>query len=302
MKRVIATVAVVAVGVFVWLLPLAARPDQPHGANDEAIRNMLAGYAAAYNKGDAEAAARFFAADCEYTDEDGKLIKGRDAIRTELDHLFKAARELKIDLKLQSCRSLTPDACSVSAVSSVSRTPGFAVTNNYSMVVAKRDGSWQIAEARELNAGPPAEASPLDALGWMIGEWNDASDRVDVTVVCDWMANKHFLVRTFTVATDGQIDLQGTEVVGYDAAAKQLRSWVFDSDGTFLESTWARQGKVWTENTKGVLADGKRASATHIYTQVDDNTYLFASTNREVGGQLQPNIPEIRMVRRTPAQ
>jgi uncharacterized protein (TIGR02246 family) len=304
MKRTIAGMAVLSAAILlVYWLPVGARPAPPHSpADEDAIRKMLAGYAAAYNKGDADAASQFFTADSEFTGEDGKVVKGREAICKELDQLFKTARDVKIDLTLASCRSLAADACSVSATSAISRTPGFTTTNKYALVVAKRDGAWQIADARELSGGSPAKATPLDDLSWMIGEWSESSDRVAVSVVCDWMANKHFLVRSFTVTTDGQIDLQGTEIIGYDATANQLRSWVFDSDGSFLESTWTHQGKIWNANTKGVLDNGKRASAVHTYTQIDDNSYTFASTNRDVGGQLQPNIPEIRMVRRTAGQ
>jgi uncharacterized protein (TIGR02246 family) len=248
MKRTITGLAVLSAAVLlVYWLPAGARPEPPHSpSEEEAVRKMLAGYAAAYNKGDADAASQFFSTDSEFTGEDGQVVKGREAIRKELDQLFKTARDVKIDLKLESCRNLAADACSVSATSTVRRDNGFTTTNKYALVVAKHDGAWQIADARELSAGPRADATPLDGLGWMVGEWTDASDRVDVSVLCDWMANKHFLVRSYTVTTDGQIDLQGTEIIGYDAAAKQLRSWVFDSDGTFLEGTWTHQGKVWT--------------------------------------------------------
>ncbi len=60
---------------------------------------------------------------------------------------------------------------------------------------------------------------------------------------------------------------------------------MFDSDGTFTESTWKQNGKTWSATTKGVLADGKRATAVYNYTPVDDNTILFSSTNRDVAGQ-----------------
>ncbi len=55
----------------------------------------------------------------------------------------------------------------------------------------------------------------------MVGEWADASDDLDVTAVCHWTANQHFLIRSHTVTVNGEIDLQGTEIIAYDAAAKQ---------------------------------------------------------------------------------
>jgi hypothetical protein len=181
----------------------------------------------------------------------------------------------------------------------VKRTNGLPVPTQCHLIVAKRDGQWLIAEVRESARSTAAagSSSPLDQLAWMVGEWVDTSDRVDVHINCEWFANKHFLVRSFTVTTDGELDLEGTEIVGYDAAAKQVRSWVFDSDGTFSEGSWVQQGKTWTEAMKGVLADGRRASAVHSFTLADSNSYIFSSTNREVGGQVQPSITGIKMVR-----
>ena len=46
-----------------------------------------------------------------------------------------------------------------------------------------------------------------------------------------------------------------------------------------------------------VLADGARASALNVYTHVDENTIRWQSTNREIAGELQPNIPEVTVGR-----
>jgi uncharacterized protein (TIGR02246 family) len=301
MKNIVAGAALLAAGVFVYLLPAGARPDAPTSPNDEAIHKVLMDYVAAFNKGDVDAASRFFAADAEVTDDTGKVSKGRDAIRQELQKLAKAGKSMRIEAEIISCRALVPDACSVDVATTIKPADGLPIQTKCHFVVAKRDGQWSIVEARESgSAAATAESgTPLDQLAWMVGEWADTSDRVDVRINCEWFANKHFLVRSFTVTTDGELDLQGTEIVGYDPAAKQIRSWVFDSDGTFSEGTWAQQGKSWVETMKGVLADGRKASAIHSFTPADGNSYVFSSANREVGGQVQPNITEIKMVRET---
>jgi len=299
MKHAILGAAVLAAGGFVYLLPAGAQPD-PHASHDEAIKKMLMDYVGALNKGDTEAASRFFTADAEVTDENGKVIKGRDAVRQSLDQLAKSGKSMRIEAEIVSCRALVPDACSVKMSTTVKHADGLPIQTQCQLVVAKREGQWQIAEARESAAASTSETStPLAALAWMVGEWVDTSDRVDVRINCEWFANKHFLVRNFTVETDGELDLQGTEILGYDAATKQIRSWVFDSDGTFSEGTWARDGKSWKETMKGTLADGRRAAAVHSFTPGDANSYIFTSSNREVGGQLQPGIDEVKMVRQT---
>ncbi|MEI2768743.1 MAG: hypothetical protein V9E86_09740 [Nitrosomonas sp.] len=43
-----------------------------------------------------------------------------------------------------------------------------------------------------------------------------------------------FSVRSFTVEIRDQIDLSGMQIIGWDSLlVKQIRSWVFDSDGGF---------------------------------------------------------------------
>ena len=49
--------------------------------------------------------------------------------------------------------------------------------------------------------------------------------------------------------------------------------------------------------TSFVLASGDRASAINVITYVDENTIRWQSTNREIAGELQPNIPEVTVVR-----
>jgi tRNA A37 threonylcarbamoyladenosine dehydratase len=50
--------------------------------------------------------------------------------------------------------------------------------------------------------------------------------------------------------------------------------------------------------TSFVLASGERASAINIITYVDQDTFRWQSTNREIAGELQPNIPEVTVVRK----
>jgi uncharacterized protein (TIGR02246 family) len=299
MKRTLAAVAVVAIATGVSLLPLAARPDVPKTGEEHAVHKLLDDYAAAYSKGDPQAVAAFFTTDAEYVKDDGQALHGSEAIRKALEQLFSHSKGLKLETKMISCRPLVPDACSVQIVATVKQPDGGQTTTQSRLIVTKRNNEWLIAEAREgTETAMAAEASaPLNALAWMIGEWVDTSDQVDVHISCDWFANKHFLVRSFNVTTDGQMDLQGTEILGFDPTTKQIRSWIFDSDGSYSEGVWTQKGKTWSETVKGTLADGRRASAIHTFTQSDANTYVFSSTNRDVGGQVQPSIPEIKMVR-----
>jgi hypothetical protein len=78
-----------------------------------------------------------------------------------------------------------------------------------------------------------------------------------------------------------------------------IRSWTFDSEGGFGSGLWFRDGNRWLVNTSFTLANGERASAINVITYGDEHTLSWQSANREIAGELQPNIPEVAVVRQT---
>ena len=161
-----------------------------------------------------------------------------------------------------------------------------------------------VAEAAESEAEPqtpvPAGVRPLNELAWIVGSWTDAEGSGRVDVECRWTTNRRFLSRNFKVLDDaGELLLEGGQVIGWDPEAAQIRSWTFDSEGGFGEGRWTRDGDRWLIKTRFTLVTGERASALNVLKRVDENTATWTSVNREVGGQLQPNQPEVTVVRAT---
>ena len=146
------------------------------------------------------------------------------------------------------------------------------------------------------------QTSPLEELGWMIGKWVDEGEDAKITTTCSWKMNRKFLTRSFRVTLDNQITLTGNQVIGWDPLAGQIRSWTFDSEGGIGEGLWIRDGKRWLVKTSFVLANGDRASAINVIKYVDQDTLRWQSTNREIAGEWQPNIPEVTVVRQKPAE
>ena len=143
-----------------------------------------------------------------------------------------------------------------------------------------------------------AEAtSPLDELEWMVGQWVDQGEDATITTNCSWTKNRKFLSRSFKVKIDEEVTLEGTQVVGWDPTERRIRCWTFDSEGGFGEGRWIRDGNRWLVKTSFVLASGDRASALNVFTYVDQDTFRWQSIDREIAGQLQPNIPEVTVVR-----
>ena len=94
----------------------------------------------------------------------------------------------------------------------------------------------------------------------------------------------------------------GMQVIGWDPAAKQIRSWVFDSDGGFANGRWTRNGKTWSISTSGTQTDGRKSSSVNMITYVGDNQFKWRSINRTAGGELLPNIDEVIVVRSPTAE
>jgi len=148
-----------------------------------------------------------------------------------------------------------------------------------------------------MAADSAEQASSLEVLDWMVGTWIDEGEEATIVTDCSWTKNRKFLKRSFKVRIDEEVTLEGDQFVGWDPIAGQIRSWTFDSEGGFGEGLWIQDGNQWLVKASFVLADGSRASALNVYTFVDDDTIRWQSTNREIAGELQPNIPEVTVVR-----
>lgn len=158
------------------------------------------------------------------------------------------------------------------------------------------------AKAEESNA---AEAAPpashyehLKELSWLVGQWEDADVNIDVKYICEWDLNKSLLVQQFDLQMPKSDTLTGKQLIGWDPAEQKIRSWIFDSDGGFGNSEWSKDGDAWYATMAFTMPAGELASATHIYTKIDDNAYTFASVNRNIGGTLLPNIGPFQVIRK----
>jgi hypothetical protein len=99
------------------------------------------------------------------------------------------------------------------------------------------------------------------------------------------------------VSVQDRIELEGTQVIGWDAAAGRIRSWVFDSEGGFGEGAWRRVGNQWIVDTTSTLRDGSQGSAVNVYTLIDDATFTWKSVDRQMSGRLLPDISEVPVYR-----
>jgi len=162
----------------------------------------------------------------------------------------------------------------------------------------KKDGKWQIEKLTQIcQQETPSHFEELKQLGWFVGNWNDIDENVDFASSWKWGRNQNFLMRHFTLKVLDQQVMDGWEIIGWDAASKQIRSWLFDSDGGFGSGVWTQESSSWYVNIAFSLPDGRHGSATHVYTIVDDNSYTFSAHGRDIEGQIFPDIGPYTVVR-----
>jgi uncharacterized protein (TIGR02246 family) len=285
--------------------PTSLKASASETVDRAAIRAMADSYVDAYNRGDAKAVARHWSENGQWINPDGKPIEGRAAIQKELEVMFAVSKGLKLEILDFSVRFVTPDVAVEEGKVRVTRPGEEPSDSTYIAVDNKQDGKWLLNTVRETEV-PAAEEesasdSPLQELGWLVGEWGNEDSKTGVTAstTVSWTKNKAFLNYSFTISVPGMDDLEGTQVIGWDPAAGTIRSWMFDCDGGFGEGTWTKKDNHWIIKFKQVLPDGGKASATNIYTIVDKDTITWQSIGREIDGQFMENVGPIKVVRKT---
>lgn len=282
-----------------WYVP--AEDNATNRAGDEqAIRQSAEMFAMAYNAGNAKTIASQFVADGEYIDEFKNIFKGREAIEKEMAAYFKQSPGNKIAIQVDSVRFIGPSMAIEEGHTTLDLADdGPAVDSRYIAVHSKQDGKWQIAVARDLEAEALSPHERLRELSWLIGDWVDESDDATVNTLNRWSEDGNYILGDFQMHVQGIRAMNGTQRLGWDPVSKQIRSWIFDSEGGFVEGAWTRVGDQWIVKLNGVRPDGAIGSATNIYAPVDDKTIVWSSTQRVVGGELQPDAT-VTMVRQPP--
>ena len=275
------------------------------------IRSMLRDYLAAFNRHDAGALAACWSGGCESVDVvSGDVTKGRGAVEEVFTALFQADDAASIDLDVESVRMVRHDVAVVDAVSRIAFSgSGAAARSRLTAVVTRENGAWMLSDVRESPL-PAESAAPatrdLDALDWLVGDWEDAGDGVSARTRCFWSTGHAFLIRCHTAAFDGADrpprgddsipDLlppgsggprEVTEVIGWDPSTASIRSWVFTSDGRFAEGTWTRHGDRWLVRMEGRGADAG-AACTATLERIGTEKLAYRCTGDALADALPP--------------
>ncbi len=285
------------------LVTRAEGPRQAPATTDDekSLRASIAAFALAFNKGDSKALAALFTDDGEALDAEGNAIQGRANLEQHYAGRLAANPGDRLETTLGSISFLAPGVARETGATRVVPANGDpAESGRYSAIHVKRDGAWLIASVREIPSLELGSHEHLKELEWLVGDWVEETDQAVVLTSVAWVDDKNYLLRTFDVRVKGKPALTGSQRIGWDPLTKQIKSWVFDSRGSYGDGLWTRSGNQWLVKASGVRADGRTTSATQILTYVNHDTMRWKSIDRTVGDQISEDIDEIVMVRRPP--
>ncbi len=168
----------------------------------------------------------------------------------------------------------------------------------YIAIHVKQEDGWRLDSVREtsvpINSANYEQLKPLE---WMIGTWIDRDGHSELVTTCEWTKNKNFMTRSFRAKLDGETLQEGTQVVGYDAVKQVIRSWIFDTEGGIGEGTWEFDGSSWIVKNSHHLSTGQVGSSINMITPLDENSFQWQSTGRELDGEILPDIAPVTVVR-----
>ena len=281
------SVAALALALFAVVEPAIAQAPTPKNSRDEAaITRAAKDYLAALDRGDAKAIAEFWTREGTYEDENGQTFNARELIASA--SAAKGQSRPRNTIQNQTVRFLAADVaieqgdCEISSAS-------MPIKGRFSAIWVRQNDKWKLDSLRETRTATLPNSDHLASLEPLVGDWAGQAGNLNLRVSAKWNPEKTFLCRELTSLENGKASLSGTQQIGWDPISQQIKSWVFNSDGSRSEGVWSLEGNVWMVLATGVLPDGKPSKATHIFKFKDKDTLVFKSTNGSLDGQSIPD-------------
>ena len=195
-------------------------------------------------------------------------------------------------------RFINPDTAQAEGTTTTSVPGEQPSVLQFSAILVRQGEKWQIKSVEEMPVPTPTAA--YDALGqlkWLEGSWTDNSTESPVVSTFRWSANGTFLIRLFSTKEGEEVIPLGTQIIGWDPRSQEIRSWTFNSDGSFGDGVWSKVNNDWLIQSTQTLADGREASGTYVVSRVDENTVTLKLVGREIEGEPSPASEPVSLVR-----
>ncbi len=277
-------------------------PAAGRGDDEKAIKALLDTFVSAFNASNAAATAATYTETAIVVDERGERVEGRAAVREQYAASFANNPGSTIAIQVDSLRFLGPETALEEGHTTITPAAGRGVPEitRFTAIYVKQGGQWRQAAVRDELAHDLSPHDRLKELEWLVGDWVNESQAAVVSTSCKWAKGGNFLDREFSMKTEGQPVLSGTQRIGWDPLKRQFKTWIFDSEGGHGEGYFTHTGDQWVVKVEGVGREGQPVSATNIITRVGKDRMNWQSTERTVGGSALPGIDEFTIVRKPP--
>ena len=281
--------------------PAKKHDIQKTSAADElALRKQAQDYAAAFAACDAKTLANMWSPNGTFVNVDGQEYKGRAAIEEMFDKLFKQIGKQPLVISIDSIRFPAPTVAIEEGTSAIATAASPHVTGRYTVTHVKTNGNWLMEAATEAAEKMP-DAAPaenkLPRLSWLVGNWTAGAthlhaewlpDHNDTFIRCNFSADKS----TNSARTD---DLQ---ILGWNPRSAQVNVWHFAANGGFGYGRIINtDAQTWIERASSLEPDGTICSADYTFKKIDDNSFIWQSTNRNRGRTSLPDLPAVTVQR-----
>jgi uncharacterized protein (TIGR02246 family) len=251
----------------------ACRAQEVGAANaeEQSIRAAAKEYVSALRRGDANRLKTMWTTDGEYIDAAGQSFKAQELIAQMKPAAEATGAPAAVNLPGSTIKFIAPAVAIEDGPNGRGASEdGSEATGGFSAVWVKRDGRWLLASLRESAAETPLAKPELRPLAWLVGAWTGTGGDAAVIMSWDWSDGGQYLVGEYLIyGKDGEV-AGGTQRLGWDPAAKQIKSWTFNSQGGAGEGRWRRDGARWMAESEHVAADGKTAKSAASYELRDD--------------------------------
>lgn len=293
---------VLAATAITCALPGAGR-QRLHAASQEpadaALTAVGRALETAFNAHDAPAMSILWTEDAvHHSLSTGAELSGRQAISDAYAKLFADDPGCKLSVSVQSVKRNTDTTATVVGIAQVDHSGRAPTRSQFEAKLARTGADWLLTRVDETDL-PLDVAAALSPLGWLVGRWVEETPNGSVVNQFRWVDGGVFLLRNYHRESEDGPRIQGTQIIGWDAEQACIRTWLFDSTGSFGEGYWQPDGTTrWLNKLAIKLSDGRRASVTQVLDRVGADQLILQSIDREIDGAAQPNGPIATLVRK----
>lgn len=262
-----------------------------------AIQAISQSFAQAFEKGDAATISSFWTETGEYINENHPPVRGRAALTKMFGDFFAKRGPVSVTGTSDSIRFIGSNTAIEEGTVTV-KADDRSIKSHYSSLYVQENGKWLIAVMKEWRVQTPQPK--LSDLEWLIGTWDASGPEQTVRTTYKWSANKSFIEAEFAITPKGadKPASTGVQVIGYDPVDRRIRSWTFDSNGSYGHWYWFWDGKKWSIESEATLSNGMEAMSLNMLTPAADGSkFTWRSVERTMNGQMLPDVGPITVTR-----